>query len=140
MPVMLPQKIHLEIVTPERRVLARDVDEVVLPGALGSFGVLPGHAPMLAGLAPGVAQVRTGARQEILAIGRGFAEVQPNRVTVMAESAERLEEIDLERARQKVAEVEQAMLGEHAQGELEALHLRLQKHQARLVAAQRSSS
>ena len=57
---MLPEKIHLEIVTPYRRVLVRDVDEVVLPGAEGSFGVLPGHAPMLAGLSAASPRCGTG--------------------------------------------------------------------------------
>ena len=83
---MLPDKLHLEIVTPERRVLERDVDEVILPGIEGSFGVLPGHAPMLSGLQAGVAVCRGGGQDEVMAISSGYAEVQPSRVIVIAET------------------------------------------------------
>ncbi|RMF72936.1 MAG: F0F1 ATP synthase subunit epsilon, partial [Acidobacteria bacterium] len=68
---MIPSKIHLEVVTPERRVFERDVDEVILPGALGMFGVLPGHAPLLSELQAGVATCRGPFGREVMAISSG---------------------------------------------------------------------
>ena len=92
-------KLVLEIITPERRVLVETVDEVVLPGEEGYFGVRPGHAPLLARLAPGQIECRGGERPRLLAVSRGYAEVQRDRVTVLAETCEAAEEIDPERAR-----------------------------------------
>ena len=131
----LPEKIHLEIVTPERRILARDVDEVVLPGALGSFGVLPGHAPLLAELGPGIAVARVGDRREALAISGGYAEVGPDRVSVLAETCERGAEIDVDRARRKLDELHAELKTALPEGELEVLRLRMLKHLARVDAA-----
>lgn len=134
----LPEKIRLEIVTPERRVLARDVDEVILPGAEGSFGVLPGHHPMLAGLAPGVAISKADGQTEIMAISGGFAEVGPDRVSVLAETCEKASEIDPERARQKVAELQGRLAHEIPEAEVEVLRIRILKHLARIDAARRA--
>jgi F-type H+-transporting ATPase subunit epsilon len=136
---MLPEKIHLEIVTPSRRVLVRDVDEVVLPGAEGSFGVLPGHAPMLAGLQCGVAEVRSGSERDILAIGAGVAEVGPDRVTVLAETAERAAEIDAERARRKAGEYLEQLKRELSETDLEVVRFKIEKHLARVSATERAS-
>jgi len=90
--------IHLELVTPERLLLSEEVEEVVLPGYEGEFGVLPGHTQFLAIL--NIGMLRYGKRGEIrkIALGGGFAEVTPDRVVVMAETAERADEIDVERA------------------------------------------
>jgi F-type H+-transporting ATPase subunit epsilon len=93
-------KIDLEIVTPERLVLAATVDEVVLPGCEGYLGVLPGHAPLLTALMEGELTYRIGGRTSYLAVSGGFVEVLPYRVSVVAEACERAEEIDLERAQQ----------------------------------------
>jgi F-type H+-transporting ATPase subunit epsilon len=136
---MLPEKIHLEIVTPSRRVLVRDVDEVVLPGAEGSFGVLPGHAPMLAGLQCGVAEVRNGSERDVLAIGAGVAEVGPDRVTVLAETAERAAEIDAERARRKAGEYLEQLKRELSETDLEVVRFKIEKHLARVSATERAS-
>jgi F-type H+-transporting ATPase subunit epsilon len=133
---MLPEKIHLEIVTPERRVLEREVDEVVLPGADGSFGVRPGHAPLLAGLAPGVAICRAGGSEEVLALSTGYAEVTPARVTVMTETGERAADIDEERARKKVEDIESRLGGPQTPADADLMRLRLMKHLARLSARQ----
>ncbi len=134
----IPDKLHVDIVTPERRVLARDVDEVILPGVDGSFGVLPGHAPLLAGLGPGLATVRTGQRSEVLAISGGFADVGPERVTVLAETCERAEEIDIQRARAEIAELQQRVAQEIPPDEDETLRRRLGKQQARVAAAEKA--
>jgi F-type H+-transporting ATPase subunit epsilon len=98
MPTMLPESIHLEIVTPEERLLGLDVDEVVLPGRQGYLGVLPGHAPLLTELAIGELTYRRDNQRHYLSVAWGFAEVLPDRVSVLAEIAERAEEIDRERA------------------------------------------
>ena len=96
---MLPGKLHLELVTPERRVLTAEVQEVVLPGEIGYFGVLPGHAPLLSSLEIGAVMYRIGSRKEFLATSNGFAEVLPERVLILVDTAEKAEEIDSERAR-----------------------------------------
>lgn len=95
---MLPEAIHLEIVTPERRIVADRVDEVMLPGLLGYLGVLPGHAPLLTTLGIGQLVYRKKNVHHYLSISWGFAEILPNRVSVLAEIAERAEEIDQVRA------------------------------------------
>jgi F-type H+-transporting ATPase subunit epsilon len=91
-------RIQLEVVTPERQVLSTEVDELTAPGALGYFGVLPGHTPFLTTLGMGELGYRIGNRWEYLAITWGYAEVLPNHVTILAETAEMAEEIDVERA------------------------------------------
>jgi F-type H+-transporting ATPase subunit epsilon len=94
----LPTKLTLEIVTPDRSVVTEQVDEVELPGAEGYFGVLPGHTPLLAALQVGEMWYRVGQEKYFLAIAFGFAEVLPERVTVLAQVAERAQDIDTERA------------------------------------------
>src|SRR5262245_7529647 len=96
----LPESIHLEVVTPEKRLVSEVVDEVVLPGSEGSLGVRPGHTPLLTTLGIGELGYRRGSETRLLAITWGFAEVLPDRVSVLAEIAERAEAIDLGRAEQ----------------------------------------
>ncbi len=91
--------IRLELVTPERLLLSEDVDEVIAPGFEGEFGVLPEHTQFLCILNIGVLRYRKAGALHQVALGGGFAEVTPERVVVMAETAERAEEIDVERAR-----------------------------------------
>ncbi len=93
-------RIDLEIVTPDRLVVSETVDEVVLPGSEGSLGVLPGHAPLLTGLAAGELRYRTGGSTRRLAVAGGFAEVLAHRVSVLASACERAEEIDEAQARE----------------------------------------
>ena len=94
----LPTKLTLEIVTPERALVSAEVDEVQLPGSEGYFGVLPGHTPMLASLQVGEMWYRIGQDKHFLMIAFGFVEVMPERVTVLAQIAERAEDIDVQRA------------------------------------------
>src|SRR5918996_2142814 len=91
-------RILLEVVTPERQVLSTEVDEVSAPGALGYFGVLPGHTPFITTLGQGELGYRSGNQWEYLAITWGYAEVLPNHVTLLTQTAEMAEEIDIERA------------------------------------------
>src|SRR5258707_9981917 len=94
----LPTHLTLEVVTPDRSVVNETVDEVEIPGADGYFGVLPGHTPLLALLGAGEMWYRRGADVHHLVIAHGFAEVQPEAVTVLAQIAERADEIDVARA------------------------------------------
>ena len=94
----LPTKLTLEIVTPERSLVSEQVDEIQLPGSEGYFGVLPGHTPLLATLQVGELWYRIGQEKHYLAVAFGFAEVLPDRVTVLAQIAERPEDIDVPRA------------------------------------------
>lgn len=95
----MADRLRLELATPTRLVVSEQADEVVIPGVDGYFGVLPGHAPLLAVLGPGEVMYRIGRTERSLAVTGGFAEVGPDRVTILAEAAERPEEIDAARAR-----------------------------------------
>ena len=95
----MDQTFHLRIVTPNREVVSDEVEEAQLPGKEGYLGVLPGHAPLLSELKAGAISYRNGREAHWLAVGGGFLEVLPDQVTVLAETAEKAGEIDLERAR-----------------------------------------
>jgi len=90
--------LHLEVVTPERRVVEATASEVQLPGSDGYFGILPGHAPLLTELGIGELSYQDGGSVRYCAVFGGYAEVLPDRVTALAEAAERPEEINVERA------------------------------------------
>ena len=94
----MADKIALEVVTPERRILATEVDEVVLPSAEGYMGVLAGHTPLLAMLDVGEVSYRVGTGRSYMAVSGGFAEVLRDSVSILARSSELAEEIDVERA------------------------------------------
>ena len=94
----LPLHLTLDIVTPERALIHDRVDELEIPGADGYFGVLPGHTPLLASLHVGQLWYRKGQEKTYLVIAFGFAEVLPDRVTILAQTAEKAEEIDITRA------------------------------------------
>ena len=94
----LPIKLTLEVVTPEGLLLREEVDDVVAPGELGYFGVLPGHTPFLTTLGAGEITYRVGPARERLTCFWGFCEVLPDRVSILAEVGERAEQIDLARA------------------------------------------
>jgi len=94
----LPTHIDLQVLTPDRGIIRDRVDEVEIPGLEGYFGVLPGHRPMLASLTVGELWYRKGDEKIYLAIAYGFAEVLPDRVTILARLAERAEDIDVDRA------------------------------------------
>ena len=94
----LPTHLRLQIVSADRSLVNETVDEVEIPGADGYFGVLPGHTPLLALLGAGELWYRKGAERVYLSIAFGFAEVQPDRVIVLAQIAEKADEIDVARA------------------------------------------
>ena len=104
MPSML-----LQLVSPERVLVEEEVDEVQVPGKNGYMGILPGHAFLLSELMPGgVLTYKSGSGQKVLAIYGGFVEVQPDRVRILADAAERKEEINVEQARAELSKVDPA--------------------------------
>jgi len=96
---MAEKELLLEVVTPDRLVLSTEADVVVCPGVEGQFGVLPGHIAFLSALEIGEMYYKAGGKTEYLAVSGGFAEVTGEKVTIVAESAEKGREIDVERAR-----------------------------------------
>jgi len=108
--------VKLELATPSRMLVSTDVDEVVAPGIEGYFGVLPGHAALLTTLGNGEVTYRTGRDEKHLTVMGGFAEVQPERVIILAEVAEAPQEIDRARAERARQRAEARLAGRHPQG------------------------
>ena len=109
----LPTSLTLEIVTPDRALVSEQVDEVEIPGSQGYFGVLPAHAPLLASLQVGELWYRKGQEKHYLSIAFGFVEVLPDKVTVLAQIAERAEDIDLVRAEKAKVRAEERLTPPH---------------------------
>jgi F-type H+-transporting ATPase subunit epsilon len=131
-------KLRLDIVTAERMVYSEDVDEVIAPGVEGQLGILPHHSPLMTMLSPGELVVKQDGTEVILAVSGGFMEVRPDRVIVLADTAERAEEIDLSRAEEarKRAEVAKAEAPAGAEASL-AAEAALQRALTRLKIARR---
>ena len=134
----LPTSITLEIVTPDRALVHEQVDEVQIPGSEGYFGVLPGHAPLLATLLVGELWYRIGQEKTYLAIAFGFVEVLPDKVTVLARIAERENDIDMERAKAAMKRAEERMAGPRPDVDFERARIALMKSLMRLQVAGRS--
>jgi F-type H+-transporting ATPase subunit epsilon len=134
----LPTSLALEIVTPDRAIVSQQVDEVELPGSEGYFGVLPGHTPLLASLQVGELWYRTGQQKHYLAIAFGFAEVLPDRVTVLAQIAERAEDIDVTRAESAKVRAEERVTRPQADMDFERARIALLKALTRLQVASRA--
>lgn len=133
----IPDQLTLEIVTPERSIAHGEVDEVVVPGADGSFGVLPGHTPLLASLSVGEIEYRRGGETSYVAVSFGFAEVLPDRVTVLAQIAEASDEIDVTRAEAAVKRARERLERPAAELDYERARLSLLKSLVRLQVAAR---
>jgi F-type H+-transporting ATPase subunit epsilon len=132
----LPTHLDLQIVTPDRLVVQQRVDEVQVPGSEGYFGVLPGHTPMLASLAVGELWYRQGPEKSYIAVASGFAEVLPDRVTILAKLAERADEIDVERAEASRHRAEER-LAQRSEIDFERARAALAKALTRLQVASR---
>ena len=126
--------IKLEIVTPERLLVEADAEEVVIPGESGYLGVLPGHAPLITEIAVGEIAYRAGGEVKRLAVAWGFAEVLPDKVTILAEIAEKAEEIDVVRAREQKKHAEEQLRKAGPGGNADAQAL-LDRANARLAVA-----
>ena len=128
----------LEIVTPERLAYSDTVDAVVLPGSEGELGVLPHHAPLISTLGVGELRIRKGGTEESFAIVGGFLQVRPDKVVVMAETADMASEIDLEKAQEARREAERALeSGYHEGADLSLARAALQQALLRERLAQR---
>ena len=134
----LSTKIRLEIVTPDRALVNEEVDEVELPGSEGYFGVLPGHAPLLSSLQVGELWYRIGQDKYYLAIAFGFVEVLPHQVTVLAQIAERAQDIDVARAEAARKRAEERMAQPRPDMDFERARVALMKSLIRLQVASRS--
>lgn len=105
----MAQKLTLELVTPAKQVLSEAVDEITAPGSMGQFGVLPGHTPMLTTLDVGELSYRKGKETFYVAVNWGYVEIEEDRVTILVETAEIEDEIDLERAKAALGRAEEAL-------------------------------
>src|SRR4029079_502805 len=131
----LPTKIQLQIVSADRALVNETVDEVEIPGWDGYFGVLPGHTPLLAVLHVGELWYRQGQEKHYLLIAFGFAEVQPGRVTILAQGAEKADEIDLARAEQAKKRAEERVSRRTVDMDAERARIALLKSLIRLQVA-----
>ncbi len=134
----LPAHLTLEIVTPERALAHEQVDEVQIPGADGYFDVLPGHTPLLASLQVGELWYRRGADKQYLSVAFGFAEVLPDRVTILARIGERAEDIDVVRAEEAKRRAQDLLARRPADVDLELARVSLLKALVRLQVAGRA--
>jgi F-type H+-transporting ATPase subunit epsilon len=135
----LPAKLTLEVVTPDRALVREEVDEVQLPGSEGYLGVLPGHTPLLATLNVGELWYRVGQEKHYLAIAGGFVEVLPDRVTVLAQIAERAQDIDVARAEAAKQRAEEKLARASSPGiDLDRARIALMKSLIRLQVAARA--
>jgi F-type H+-transporting ATPase subunit epsilon len=136
---MLPESIQLIVVTPERQLLRENVVEVTVPGLDGQLGILPGHAPLMTELGIGELAYRTSASSQpvVLAVISGFAEVLADRVTILAETAERAEEIDLARAEEAKARAEKRLAAGDTNIDWDRANIALQRSVIRIQIARK---
>jgi F-type H+-transporting ATPase subunit epsilon len=126
---------QLEIVTPEKKVIDTAAEEVQIPGKNGYLGIMPGHAPLITELAVGEISFRGPSGEQHLAVAWGFAEVLPDKVTVLAETAERPSEIDVERSRKAKERAEQLLSSGDTSVDVERALDALARAEARLQVA-----
>jgi F-type H+-transporting ATPase subunit epsilon len=131
---------QLEIVTPEKKVVDTSAEEVQVPGKNGYLGVLPGHAPLITELAVGEITYRENAAEQRLAVAWGFAEVLPNKVTILAETAERPAEIDVARASEAKKRAEERLTSGDTNVDVERALDSLHRAETRLDVAGKSGS
>jgi F-type H+-transporting ATPase subunit epsilon len=135
----IPKHLRLEFVTPERAIAHEDVDEVELPGEEGYLGVLPGHAPLLAALKTGELWYRRGNEKTFAFVDGGFAEVLPDRVSILAQVAERAEMIDEERAEAAKRRAEELLSTPHAtELDFERVRIAMMRAMMRLQVSRRT--
>jgi F-type H+-transporting ATPase subunit epsilon len=136
--VALPTSLQLRIVSADRSLVNERVDEVEIPGAEGYFGVLPGHTPLLALLGAGELWYRQGQEKHYLVIAFGFAEVQPDQVTILAQIAERADEIDITRAEAAKKRAEERIARPTTDMDFERARIAMLKSLIRLQVATRA--
>ncbi len=134
----IPAHLQLQIVSADRSLVNEQVDEVQIPGADGYLGILPGHTPLLATLQVGTLWYRQGQEKHYLAIAFGFAEVQPDRVTILAQIAEKADEIDIARAEAAKKRAEERMSKPTTDMDFERARIAMLKALIRLQVATRA--
>jgi F-type H+-transporting ATPase subunit epsilon len=112
-------KLHLEVVTPARILVSAEVDMVVAPGTEGEFGILPGHVSFLSGIVPGALRYTAGSERVSFVVTTGFAEVSTDRVSVLVDAAEKISEIDLERARKAMERARERLLKDRKSADID---------------------
>jgi F-type H+-transporting ATPase subunit epsilon len=130
---------QLEIVTPEKMVVRDSAEEVQIPGKNGYLGVLPGHAPLITELSTGELSYRNGGQTHRFAVAWGFAEVLPDKVIVLAESAERAAEIDVARAQSDKKQAEEHLASGKTEEDFTKAEAELKRAETRLEVAQHKS-
>ena len=131
----LPTHLTLELVTPDRAVVRESVDEIQIPGSEGYLGVLPGHTPLLTSLQVGELWFRQGSEKSYAAVAFGFAEILPDRVTILAQIAERAEDIDVDRAQEAERRARERLTKSVAEVDFERARISLMKSLIRLQVA-----
>jgi F-type H+-transporting ATPase subunit epsilon len=131
---------QIEIVTPEKLVVKDSADEAQIPATTGYIGILPGHAPLITELGAGEISYRSGGKLHRFATAWGFAEVLPDRVTVLAETVEPAEEIDVKRAQQSLAKAEEELKSAETEEEVSTDLGKVRRAQARIDVAENKSS
>ena len=131
----LPTHLTLELVTPDRAVVRESVDEIQIPGSEGCLGVLPGHTPLLTSLQVGELWFRQGDETSYAVVAFGFAEILPDRVTILAQMAERAEDIDVERAQEAERRARERLDRSVANVDFERARIALMKSLIRLQVA-----
>jgi F-type H+-transporting ATPase subunit epsilon len=132
----MTESLQLEIVTPEKMVVQDRAEEVQIPGRNGYLGILPGHAPLITELGAGEINYRSGGQTRRYSVAWGFAEVLPDRVTVLAETVEAAEQIDVSRAQQDLARAEEALKSAQTEEEFARFTNRVERARARIEVAQ----
>jgi F-type H+-transporting ATPase subunit epsilon len=135
---MAEKTLQLDVVTPEQTILSEEVDIVMAPGYFGEFGALRNHIPFLAQLQPGEVKYRKGGQLEVMAVGGGYAEVLPTKVTILATTAEPAKDIDLERARAAKERAEQRLKERQEGIDFLRAEAALQRAIARIRAAEKA--
>jgi F-type H+-transporting ATPase subunit epsilon len=131
-------KILLEVVTPEKLLLSQEVDEVIAPGSEGEFGVLPGHTYFISTLKIGELRYRVADKTDFMSVLWGYAEVTPTRVTILAEIAEKAEDIDVERAQAAVEKAQKRLEVGGLPSDLKEAQISLEKARLRQKIAERA--
>ena len=132
---MAEEKLHLQIITPDKQLVREEVDQVQIPGKSGYLGVLPGHAPLLTELMIGEISYTQGSQTQYFAVSWGFAEVLPHKVTILADTAERAEDIDVKRAQEAKSRAEESLRNPSADMDYDAILFAQRRAEVRLEVA-----
>ncbi len=133
----MPDTFQLEIVTPEKMVVRDTAEEMQIPGKAGYLGILPGHAPLISELAVGEITYRNGGTTHHLSVAWGFAEVLPDKVTILAETAERADEMDMNRAEQAKQRAEAELPKGQTEEDFKRIGADLKRAETRLEVAEK---